>query len=173
MVEQARWHLRRRQDEVRRARFDRTDRHSVELGGRGILHERETGCGADRREPERAICSGAGEHDSGGEALPFAGERAEEEIDRKMRNSAQPDRLDVQHLPVEIYVVPARFDVDVIRFDAGLLADLAHRHRCALRENLGKHAVTGGSLVAHDDERDAAVGGKRREQLAQRRERAG
>lgn len=69
--------------------------------------------------------------------------------------------------------MPARFDVDVIRLDAGLPADLAHRHLGALGEDLGEQAVPSGGLVADDDECDAAVGGDRREELAQRRERPG
>ena len=110
----------------------------------------------------------------GGVAPLIAGERAEEEIDRQMRNGPRiADRLEAQHPVANRHVVPARLDVDVIRFDPGLLADLAHRHLGALREDLGEQAVTGGSLVAHDDECDAAVGGERREELAQRRERTG
>jgi hypothetical protein len=103
----------------------------------------------------------------------IAGERAEEEVDRQMWNSAQRDRIEAQHPASNRHVVPARLDVDVIRFDAGLLADLAHRHLGALREDLREQAVTRGSLVAHDDECDAGVGGDRCEELAQRRERTG
>ncbi len=173
MGEQARWHLRRRQHEVHRARVDRTDRHPIELGGRGILHQGETGGCADRRETERAIRAGAGEDDAGGMARLIAGECAKEEIDRQVRNSARHDRLQAQHPRSNRHVLPAQLDVDVIRLDPGLLADSAHRQPGALREDLGEHAVSAGSLMAHDDEGHAAVGGNRGEEFAQWRERAG
>ena len=71
-----------------------------------------------------------------------------------------------------VSVVAARCDVDVVRLDPGRFGDFAHRHRGRLREDLGKQALAGRSLVAHDDECHAAVGGERCEELAERGERA-
>jgi len=163
--------FRHRQDEVGRLRVDRAGRHAVELGRLGVLHDRQAGLGADRREADRAVGSRAGEDDAHGAPLLIAGQGAEEEVDRQRGTTPLDDLLGTQNAAANRDATTSRRHVDVICFDLRLVGDLAHRHVGGLGEDLGEQARPAGSLMAHDHERQAAIRRQRCEELAERRER--
>ncbi len=144
--------LRDRQHEIDLGACDRAARHVVVFGIVGRLHERHPALLLDARDADRAVRTGAGQHDAHGLVLMGVGERAEEQIDRHM----MPARTDCfGHPQVAVAhreVLVGRDHVDVIGLQRGRLSDLYDRHPGrTLQDLVGDALVLGRQVQDHHE----------------------
>jgi hypothetical protein len=153
----------RRHDEVGDAGGDGATRHRSVLGLLRILHQDDAAGFFDRAGADRAVRTGAAQ-DDGKPVAKLLRERTEEQVDRgpMAARLVEPERgnfvVDQLQPPV------GRNDVDVVRLQAHMLADLHHRHFGARGEDRRHLAAVLRIEVHHDHEGGAGVVGKRREE---------
>ena len=155
-----------REHEIDAARGRGAARHRVVLG-RIVLREGDAAFGLDGLQPERAVGRGAGEDDPDGAFVLVLGQRLEKEVDRAQRRARLLARLQLQHARANAQLGVGRYDVDVIRLDAQIVRDLAHRHDRGAREQLGQRTFVQRVKVLHQDEGHAGVHRQMREQLGE------
>ncbi len=156
-VDQRRRNVRGREHQVHHVRGDGRFGHASR-GGRGRIlgHGQATGF-SDPFEPQGAIVSRAGEHDTGRpRALGFS-QRGEQVIHQPAANLLLRKRLDLDHAFGDVDLRVRCDDVCVFGLDPGRARDLRNREiRGAALQDLGY--VTGAGRVQMQDEHEGDPG---------------
>ena len=159
-------HLLDRQLEVDQAGLDGAAQHAVVGGRRGALRHGEPAVLLDRAQPKGAVVTGAGDDDAGGVLALVLGERQQEQVDRRAAPLLADRRGDPQHATLDRDHRVLGRHVDVVRLDRRIVGDLDHLDPCGRAQDLGEPALLMRRQVLDDDERHAAVGRHRREEVA-------
>jgi len=150
----------------------RAERHAVEAGRVGTLHEDHAAGAADLLDPPRAVAAAARQHDGDGALGDVVRQRAEEQIDR--HGQPVPRVAIVQHQPpiADHHLFHRRQQVDRVGLHRHVVLGQPHRHRRAPRQQLVHEALEIRRQMLQDDEGHAGVGRQVAEQPFERLEAA-
>jgi hypothetical protein len=159
VAHQHRRHVFGRQDGVGEPGGDGVARHAVELGRFLVLDEDEAAHVVDVHDAEAAVRAGAGEDDGDRFFSLFAGERAEEAVDRHVELLVGEAVDQRESTLFHDHLLAGRQEVDRVGAEFGRFVDADERHGGEPGEQFVHQALEVGGEVLDDDEGHAGVGG--------------